>query len=132
MAPLNLPVGPAGIAVSIQPAVLLNICDAYIRRNDGQARVIGTLLGAVTDGVVDVRNCYAVPHNETNDQARAGSRSLATVLILPLPLLYDQALLLSLLLNCQQRPVRGCLCCAGTCEGPQRRRLCLCCRWLWT
>ena len=77
MAPLNLPVGPAGIAVSIQPAVLLNICDAYIRRNDGQARVIGTLLGAITDGVVDVRNCYAVPHNETNDQARAGSRSLA-------------------------------------------------------
>ena len=85
MAPLNLPVGPAGIAVSIQPAVLLNICDAYIRRNDGQARVIGTLLGAITDGVVDVRNCYAVPHNETNDQARAGSRSLAYVLILPLP-----------------------------------------------
>ena len=74
MAPLNLPVGPAGIAVSIQPAVLLNICDAYVRRNDGQARVIGTLLGAITDGVVDIRNCYAVPHNETNDQARAGSR----------------------------------------------------------
>ena len=77
MAPLNLPVGPAGIAVSVQPAVLLNICDAYIRRNDGQARVIGTLLGAITDGVVDIRNCYAVPHNETNDQARPGSRSFA-------------------------------------------------------
>ena len=103
MAPLNLPVGPAGIAVSIQPAVLLNICDAYIRRNDGQARVIGTLLGAITDGVVDVRNCYAVPHNETNDQARADSGSLAYVLILPLPLLYDQALLHSFILNCQQR-----------------------------
>ena len=44
MAPLNLPIGPAGISVSVQPVVLLNICDSYIRRNDGQARVIGTLL----------------------------------------------------------------------------------------
>jgi len=56
--------------VSVQPVVLLNICDSYIRRNDGQARVIGTLLGSITDGVVEIKNCYAVPHNETNDQVR--------------------------------------------------------------
>ena len=80
MAPLNLPIGPAGISVSIQPVVLLNICDSYIRRNDGQARVIGTLLGSITDGVVDIKNCYAVPHNETIDQARAlGARAVRSV-----------------------------------------------------
>lgn len=69
MAPFNLSTSFAGISVKLQPGVLLNICDAYIRRNEGQVRVIGTLLGYVTDGVVYVQNCYAVPHNEQNDQA---------------------------------------------------------------
>ena len=42
---------------------------SYIRRQETQSRVIGTLLGAVQpDGSVDVRNSYAVPHNEQNGQ----------------------------------------------------------------
>jgi len=42
----------------------------FIRRQETQERVIGTLLGSVgADGVVDVRNSYAVPHNEQNGQA---------------------------------------------------------------
>ena len=57
--------------MKLQPLVLLNICDAYIRRSEHQGRVIGTLLGKVVDGVVHVQNCYAVPHNESNDQARS-------------------------------------------------------------
>ena len=68
MAPLNLPVGQTSISVRVQPVVLFSICDAYIRRNEGKERVIGTLLGSISDGVVDVRDCYAVPHNESMDQ----------------------------------------------------------------
>ncbi len=68
MAPLNLPVGQTSITVRVQPVVLFSICDAYIRRNEGKDRVIGTLLGSISDGVVDIRECYAVPHNESMDQ----------------------------------------------------------------
>lgn len=68
MASLNLSNSPAGVSVKLKPLVLFNICDAYIRRNETQPRVIGTLLGHITDGVVYVQNCYAVPHNESNDQ----------------------------------------------------------------
>ena len=70
MASLNLSNSPAGVSVRLKPLVLFNICDAYIRRNESQARVIGTLLGHIADGVVHIQNCYAVPHNESNDQVR--------------------------------------------------------------
>lgn len=70
MASLNLSNSPAGVSVKLKPLVLFNICDAYIRRNESQARVIGTLLGHIADGVVHIQNCYAVPHNESNDQVR--------------------------------------------------------------
>ena len=33
-------------------------------RNEGQTRVFGTLLGINNDGVVEVRNCFPVPHIE--------------------------------------------------------------------
>ena len=65
MAPLNLPVVQTSITVRVQPVVLFSICDAYIRRNEGKDRVIGTLLGSISEGVVDIRECYAVPHNES-------------------------------------------------------------------
>ena len=67
-APLTLPVGVTENSVRVHPVVLFTVCDAYIRRNDGQDRIIGTLLGTIADGVVDVKNCYAVPHSEANDQ----------------------------------------------------------------
>ena len=42
---------------------------SFIRRQETQSRVIGTLLGSVNpDGSADVRNSYAVPHNEQNGQ----------------------------------------------------------------
>jgi len=64
-APLTLPAGVTENSVRVHPVVLFTICDAYIRRNEGQARVIGTLLGKVGDGIIDIRNCYAVPHTES-------------------------------------------------------------------
>ena len=54
--------------------VLFTITDAFIRRNQGQERGIGTLLGSISDGVVEVKNCYAVPHSESNEQVGAARR----------------------------------------------------------
>jgi translation initiation factor 3 subunit F len=65
---LTLPVGATENTVRVHPVVVFTICDAYIRRNENQERVIGTLLGTISDGVVDIKNCYAVPHSESNDQ----------------------------------------------------------------
>jgi hypothetical protein len=64
-----LPLLGLNVRVTVHPVVLLSICDAYIRRNDKQERVIGTLLGSLSDGVVQVQRCYVVPHNESADQA---------------------------------------------------------------
>ena len=68
---LLLPVGGPGVSVKVHPVVLLQVCDAFIRRNEKQDRVSGTLLGVATDGVVQVNRCYAVPHNESADQVGA-------------------------------------------------------------
>jgi translation initiation factor 3 subunit F len=59
----------AAPSVKVQPLVIFNICDCYVRRPAEAERVIGTLLGTVlSDGTVEVRNSYAVPHNESSDQ----------------------------------------------------------------
>eukprot|EP00127_Corallochytrium_limacisporum_P001194 Clim_evm29s44 gene=Clim_evmTU29s44 len=55
--------------VQIHPVVLSSILDHYIRRQETQNRVIGTILGEVLPtGVVEVTNCFPVPHNETAEQ----------------------------------------------------------------
>lgn len=66
-----LPVHGAGkvASVRVHPVVVFNACDSYVRRQETQERVIGTLLGTIRhDGVVEVKNSYAVPHNEQNGQ----------------------------------------------------------------
>eukprot|EP00244_Chara_vulgaris_P006479 TRINITY_DN245_c0_g1_i1.p1 TRINITY_DN245_c0_g1~~TRINITY_DN245_c0_g1_i1.p1 ORF type:complete len:286 (-),score=59.01 TRINITY_DN245_c0_g1_i1:839-1696(-) len=66
---LQLPSGPTALTAKIHPVVLFNICDSYIRRNEGQERVIGTLLGSYGgDGSLEIKNSYSVPHNESSDQ----------------------------------------------------------------
>jgi len=52
----------------VQPVVILNILDHFIRRNDG-ANAIGTLLGIISEGVVEIKNCFPVPHNDTEQVA---------------------------------------------------------------
>ncbi|KAK2983234.1 hypothetical protein RJ640_023354 [Escallonia rubra] len=60
---------PASLSAKVHPLVIFNICDCFVRRPDQADRVIGTLLGSVLpDGTVDIRNSYAVPHNESSDQ----------------------------------------------------------------
>ncbi|KAG6670228.1 hypothetical protein CIPAW_01G296400 [Carya illinoinensis] len=59
----------ASLSARVHPLVIFNICDCYVRRPDQAERVIGTLLGSVSsDGTVEIRNSYAVPHNESSDQ----------------------------------------------------------------
>ncbi|GJP43116.1 hypothetical protein CLOM_g2612 [Closterium sp. NIES-68] len=65
---LSLHVGSAPVSATLHPSVLFSICDSFIRRNEDTQRVIGSLLGVVhPDGTVDIRNAYAVPHNEISD-----------------------------------------------------------------
>ena len=60
----------APVSITIQPQALFSILDHASRRPADQDRVIGTLLGARSeDGTeVEIRNCYAVPHTETQEQ----------------------------------------------------------------
>jgi len=56
--------------VVVHPTVLFSIVDAFERRPEDARRVIGTLLGSVEKGGlhVEVTNCFAVPHNESQDE----------------------------------------------------------------
>lgn len=79
------------LTVRVHPLVLFQVVDAYERRNADSQRVIGTLLGifmkkidflcefyrnscvlgSVDKGVVEVTNCFCVPHKEHADQVEA-------------------------------------------------------------
>jgi len=48
----------------VHPVVIFNILDHFVRRNEGQPRVIGTLTGINIDGVIEIRNSFPVPHTE--------------------------------------------------------------------
>lgn len=60
------------LEVRVAPVVLFSILDHYMRRESGQTRVIGTLLGTVHAGVVEVRNCFPVPHVEKDGETAVG------------------------------------------------------------
>ena len=55
-------------SVQVHPVVLLSVLDHFSRRNETQKRVIGTLLGCIKGNVVEVKSCFPIPHNETEDQ----------------------------------------------------------------
>ncbi|XP_023018227.1 eukaryotic translation initiation factor 3 subunit f1 [Leptinotarsa decemlineata] len=59
------------LQVRVHPVVLFQIVDAYERRNADSHRVIGTLLGTADKGVIEVTNCFCVPHKEYDDQVEA-------------------------------------------------------------
>lgn len=91
---LARPLGPANIgaqttnpvSVSIQPQAIFAILDHSVRRPEGQERVIGTLLGSRSDdgSEIEVRNCYAVPHTETQEQVEVDMDYQKTMLALHL------------------------------------------------
>ncbi|CAB3372350.1 Hypothetical predicted protein [Cloeon dipterum] len=59
------------VVVKVHPVVLFQIVDSYERRNADSLRVIGTLLGTVEKGVVEVSNCFCVPHREHDNEVEA-------------------------------------------------------------
>lgn len=68
---LLLPCTANSVSAKLHPVIILQIADAFNRRGEKQERVIGTLLGTVTDNVVTVKSCYVVPHNESAEQVGA-------------------------------------------------------------
>jgi len=55
--------------VEIQPVVIFGILDHYMRREKDSERVIGTLLGTIEAGIVNVNSCFIVPHTEVQQVA---------------------------------------------------------------
>jgi len=53
----------------VHPLVIFSILDHYHRRNVGQQRVVGTLLGSVEGNVIEVKQAFPVPHQEEEDSA---------------------------------------------------------------
>ncbi|KXS97975.1 hypothetical protein AC578_3122 [Pseudocercospora eumusae] len=66
----NAPPSTAPVTVTVQPQAIFSILDHASRRPADQERVIGTLLGVRSEdgSEVEIRNCYAVPHTETDEQ----------------------------------------------------------------
>lgn len=54
----------SSVDVKVHPVVVFSILDHFIRRPEGGERVIGTLLGVIDDDVIEVKNCFPVPHTE--------------------------------------------------------------------
>ncbi|KAF2150597.1 eukaryotic translation initiation factor 3 subunit F [Myriangium duriaei CBS 260.36] len=91
---LARPLGPANVgaqvsnpvSVAIQPQAIFAILDHSVRRPDGQERVIGTLLGSRSDdgSEIEIKNCYAVPHTETQEQVEVDMDYQKTMLALHL------------------------------------------------
>merc|ERR1719499_2247028 len=56
------------LSCRIHPVAILKILDAYVRRQEGAKRIIGTLLGWISEGsVVDITDSFPVSHRDTDD-----------------------------------------------------------------
>ncbi|KAL0636116.1 hypothetical protein Q9L58_004905 [Maublancomyces gigas] len=66
--PVHATTGPLSVLIHAQ--ALFSILDHSLRRNADQDRVIGTLLGVRSEdgSEVEIRNCFAVGHNESQEQ----------------------------------------------------------------
>ena len=51
--------------VLLHPTAAFSILNSYMRRSDKNMRVIGTILGTVTDDVIEVTDCFGFPHHES-------------------------------------------------------------------
>ncbi|KFY81665.1 hypothetical protein V500_11202 [Pseudogymnoascus sp. VKM F-4518 (FW-2643)] len=76
---LARPLGPTAVGIQpttaplnviVQPQVVFSILDHALRRDPASNRVIGALLGVRSeDGMeVEVKNCFAINHTETEEQ----------------------------------------------------------------
>ncbi len=77
------PVSIPRVVVKVHPVVLFSIIDHFVHRNEGQSRVIGSLLGVRTANAIIVKNCFPVPHVETgDDEVSVGKDFLKSMLSL--------------------------------------------------
>jgi translation initiation factor 3 subunit F len=52
----------------VHPVVLFSILDHFVRRKEGQQRVVGTLLGKIRRGrCIEITDCFAVPHSDDDE-----------------------------------------------------------------
>lgn len=58
--------------VVVHPLVLFHVLDHHTRRQEDTGRVIGTLLGRRDGNVVEVTNCFSVPHAERGEEVAIG------------------------------------------------------------
>lgn len=67
--------------VKVHPLVVFCILDHFLRRQEGQERVIGTLLGHRDEnsGVVEISNAFAVPHTEKEGEVAVGQATNKTM-----------------------------------------------------
>jgi len=54
--------------VYVHPVALFTVVDSYERRTEDAKRVVGTLMGSFNNGIVEVTNCFTVPHHETQEE----------------------------------------------------------------
>lgn len=73
---------PGETEVYVHPVVLFSIVDHYSRREEGQERVIGTLLGTVNGSKVEICSCFSVPHTDTEQQVTLNTDFHTTMLAL--------------------------------------------------
>ena len=71
-----------GLECRVEPVTLFSIVDQYLRRDEGQDFVMGTLMGTVEDGVVRVCSCFAVPYEADDGQISLNIDFHATMLAL--------------------------------------------------
>lgn len=56
------------LSCRVHPLAVLKILDAFVRRPENATRVIGTLLGWISEGsVVDITDSFAVSHKDTDE-----------------------------------------------------------------
>ncbi|KAK8815204.1 hypothetical protein WA158_003416 [Blastocystis sp. Blastoise] len=58
--------------IHVHPVVPVLILDQYLRRHESQDKIIGTLMGHLSNGVLEVKLCYAVPHEIDGDEIGFG------------------------------------------------------------
>ncbi|GKY96389.1 hypothetical protein MPSEU_000598500 [Mayamaea pseudoterrestris] len=68
--------------VIVHPLVLFQVLDHHTRRQEASSRVIGTLLGRRDGNIVEITNCFAVPHAERGEEVAIGKDFNKTMLAL--------------------------------------------------
>jgi translation initiation factor 3 subunit F len=68
------------LVVKVHPVALFSILDAYLRKGKDKQRVMGSLLGRTSAGVVEITSCFPVVHNITEEAVAYGTDYNANML----------------------------------------------------